>query len=230
MKKFVLGCITFLVVYTFYTILVLFLFIWVNPPTTAFIQQNKDTSFKSILEFQTVEQVWMPLNKISDEIKISVITSEDQKYLDHWGFDVTQIQKVIEDKVEGKSLRGASTITQQVAKNLFLFPEKSWFRKILESYYTILIELIWSKQRIFEVYLNVAEFGKNIYGVEAASSYYFKKSSTYLNSREGAMIASILPNPIRYNLKKKSTYLEKRISRILEESKYLNKQKIAEEL
>ena len=226
MKKTIFGFVTFLFAYTFYTILILFLFKWINPPTTAFIQQNNTSSFESILEFQKVEQVWMPLNKISNNIKIAIITSEDQLFLDHWGFDVNQIQKVIGDFEKGKRIRGASTITQQVAKNLFLFPSKSWIRKALESYYTLLIELTWSKQRIFEVYLNIAEFGENIYGVEAASSFYFKKSSSYLSSREGAMIAAILPNPIRYNLKMRSSYLEKRINRILDESKNLDKKKI----
>jgi len=226
MKKTIFGFVTFLFAYTFYTILILFLFKWINPPTTAFIQQNNNYAFESILELQKVEQVWMPLNKISNNIKIAIITSEDQLFLDHWGFDVNQIQKVIGDFEKGKRIRGASTITQQVAKNLFLFPSKSWIRKALESYYTLLIELTWSKQRIFEVYLNIAEFGENIYGVEAASSFYFKKSSSYLSSREGAMIAAILPNPIRYNLKMRSSYLEKRINRILDESKNLDKKKI----
>ena len=230
MKKFIFGFITFLSAFTIYTILILFIFKWINPPTTAFIQQNNSTTFKSILEIKKVEQVWMPLNKISNEIKIAVITSEDQRFLDHWGFDVIQIQKVIEDQIDGKRLRGASTITQQVAKNLFLYSDKFWVRKILESYYTVLIELIWSKQRIFEVYLNIAEFGENIYGVEAASSFYFKKSSTYLNSREGAMIASILPNPVKFNLRRINKYLEKRIDRILEESKNLDRAKIVEYL
>ncbi len=230
MKKTIFGFITFLFAYTFYTILILFLFKWINPPTTAFIQQNNDSSLESILELKKVEQVWMPINKISNNIKIAIITSEDQLFLDHWGFDVNQIQKVIGDIEKGGRVRGASTITQQVAKNLFLFPSKSWIRKVFESYYTLLIELIWSKQRIFEVYLNIAEFGKNIYGVEAASSFYFKKSSSYLSSREGAMIAAILPNPIRYNLNKRSTYLEKRINRILNESKHLDKKKIIKNL
>ena len=124
MKKFIIGFITILSVYTLYTILILFMFKWINPPTTAFIQQNNDSSFKSILELKKVDQVWIPLNKISDDLIIAVITSEDQLFLDHWGFDVNQIERVIGDFEKGKKLRGASTITQQVAKNLFLFPNK----------------------------------------------------------------------------------------------------------
>ncbi len=226
MKKFIYGILIFFIAYTIYTSIVLMLFIWIDPPTTAFIQQNKEASFQSILEKSNIKQTWIPLDRISNEIKIAVITSEDQLFLDHWGFDVTQIQKVLGDIEKGKRIRGASTITQQVAKNLFLFPQKLWFRKILESYYTILIELIWSKRRIMEVYLNIAEFGKNIYGVEAASSFYFKKSSSYLNLHEGAMLAAILPNPIRYNLKNPSIYLKKRINRIQQESKNLDKKRI----
>lgn len=230
MKKFIFGFITFLFAYAFYIILILLLFKWVNPPTTAFIQQNNSSSLESILEFKKVQQVWMPLGKISNNIKIAIITSEDQLFLEHWGFDVNQIEKVIGDVEKGKRIRGASTITQQVAKNLFLFPSKSWVRKAFESYYTLFIELIWSKQRIFEVYLNVAQFGENIYGVEAASSFYFKKSSSYLNSLEGAMLASILPNPIRYKLKNQSIYLKKRINRILQESKNLDTKEIIKNL
>lgn len=230
MKKFIFGFITFLFAYAFYIILILLLFKWVNPPTTAFIQQNNSSSLESILEFKKVQQVWMPLGKISNNIKIAIITSEDQLFLEHWGFDVNQIEKVIGDVEKGKRIRGASTITQQVAKNLFLFPSKSWMRKAFESYYTLFIELIWSKQRIFEVYLNVAQFGENIYGVEAASSFYFKKSSSYLNSLEGAMLASILPNPIRYKLKNQSIYLKKRINRILQESKNLDTKEIIKNL
>lgn len=230
MKKFIFGFITFLFAYAFYIILILLLLKWVNPPTTAFIQQNNSSSLESILEFKKVHQVWMPLGKISNNIKIAIITSEDQLFLEHWGFDVNQIEKVIGDVEKGKRIRGASTITQQVAKNLFLFPSKSWVRKAFESYYTLFIELIWSKQRIFEVYLNVAQFGENIYGVEAASSFYFKKSSSYLNSLEGAMLASILPNPIRYKLKNQSIYLKKRINRILQESKNLDTKEIIKNL
>ncbi|MEN8192444.1 MAG: monofunctional biosynthetic peptidoglycan transglycosylase [Bacteroidota bacterium] len=230
MRKIAFGFSTFLIAYTIYTVLILFLFQWINPPITAFIQQKSDQSFDSILKTDKYEQVWMPINKISDEIKIAIITSEDQRFIDHWGFDVKQIQQVIEDFEKGKKLRGASTITQQVAKNLFLSADRTWWRKALESYYTLLIELVWSKKRILEVYLNIAEFGENIYGVEAASGVYFNKSSNYLNVREGAMLASILPNPIRYNLKRKSIYLKKRINRIVQESKYIDKKKIIEEL
>lgn len=230
MKKFIYGILIFFTAYTLYTSVILILFIWIDPPTTAFIQQTKEASFESILEKSNFKQTWIPLDRISNDVKIAVITSEDQLFLDHWGFDVAQIQKVVEDIEKGKRVRGASTITQQVAKNLFLFPNKLWFRKILESYYTVLIELIWSKRRIMEVYLNIAEFGKNIYGVEAASSFYFKKSSSYLNSLEGAMLAAILPNPIRYNLKNQSVYLKKRINRIIQASKNLDKKKIIKAL
>ncbi|VAX27138.1 Monofunctional biosynthetic peptidoglycan transglycosylase [hydrothermal vent metagenome] len=230
MKKFIYGILIFFTAYTLYTSVILMLFIWIDPPTTAFIQQNKEPSFESILKKNNIMQTWISLDRISNEVKIAILTSEDQLFLDHWGFDVAQIQKVVEDIGKGKRVRGASTITQQVAKNLFLFPNKLWFRKILESYYTVLIELIWSKRRIMEVYLNIAEFGKNIYGVEAASSFYFKKSSSYLNSLEGAMLAAILPNPIRYNVKHPSVYLKKRINRIQQESKNLDKKKIIKEL
>lgn len=230
MRKFLISIVIFIISFTIFTGLVLILFKWIDPPTTSFIQQTRLPDFNSILFKNDVKQVWIPIEKISDEVMIAIITSEDQRFIDHCGFDVKQIQKAIDDFEEGKKLRGASTITQQVAKNLFLFTDKSFFRKILEAYFTVIIELAWSKKRIFEVYLNIAEFGDGIYGVEAASGHYFNKSSAYLNSREGAMLAAILPNPKKFKLNVPSDYLNYRINRILNEEHNLDKNKIKNEL
>lgn len=230
MRKILISIVIFIISFTIFTGLVLILFKWIDPPTTSFIQQTRPHDINSILFKNEVKQVWMPIEKISDEVLIAILTSEDQRFIDHWGFDVKQIQKAIDDFEEGKKLRGASTITQQVAKNLFLFTNKSFGRKVLEAYFAVMIELTWSKKRIFEVYLNIAEFGDGIYGVEAASSHHFNKSSAYLNSREGAMLAAILPNPKKYRLNTPSKYLLYRINRILNEEKNLDKNKIRNEL
>ena len=127
-------------------------------------------------------------------------------------------------------MRGASTITQQTAKNLFLFSHKNIFRKGIEAYYSVMIELIWSKKRILEVYLNIAQFGENIYGVEAASKYYFNKPAQYLNLKESSQLASILPNPVKFNLNNKSKYLKKRITRIINTTNFINKKEILKKL
>lgn len=150
--------------------------------------QNDDKTFK---------KDWVPLSKISDELSLAVIASEDQLFLDHFGFDINAIQKAIafNQKKNTKVIKGASTISQQTAKNVFLWPGRSWFRKGLEVYFTFLIEMFWTKERILEVYLNVIEMGRGVYGAQAAARHYFKKDASKLTSWEAAFIAAILPNP-----------------------------------
>ena len=144
---------------------------------------------------------WVALEEISPNMPLAVIASEDQLFLEHNGFDVKAIEKAINynSKKKGKKVRGASTISQQTAKNVFLWPGRSWVRKGLEVYFTFLIETIWSKKRIIEVYLNIAEMGNGIYGVEAASQYYYKKAAKDLKKKECAAITSILPLPLKRN-------------------------------
>lgn len=148
----------------------------------------------------TFKKDWVPLSKISDELALAVIASEDQLFLDHFGFDVNAIQKAIafNQKKNKKVIKGASTISQQTAKNVFLWPGRSWLRKGLEVYFTFLIETFWTKERILEVYLNVIEMGRGVYGAQAASKYYYKKDATKLTSWESAFIAAILPNPSKF--------------------------------
>lgn len=160
----------------------------------------------------------------------AVIASEDQRYLEHFGIDITEVEKVIEKKKSRRKSRGASTITQQTAKNLFLFPQKLFIRKGIEIYYSFLMEIFWGKQRIIETYLNIAQFGGNIYGVEAASRFYFKKSAQHLSINESAQLAAILPNPVRLKLKNKSRYLLNRIARIERQMNNLPKVEIIKEL
>lgn len=148
--------------------------------------------------------VW---DDISPNMKLAVIASEDQLFLSHNGFDVESIVKAMEKNKTSRRVRGASTISQQVAKNVFLWQGRSWFRKGLEVYFTFMIEFVWGKQRILEVYLNVAETGKGVFGVEAAARKYFKKPASKLTKTEAAMIAAALPNPRRYTLKPVSNYV-----------------------
>ena len=151
------------------------------------------------------------LNEISRDAKLAVMASEDQLFPDHNGFDFKSIKKALAyNKKKPGRVRGASTISQQVAKNVFLWQGRSWIRKGLEVYFTFMIELIWGKKRILEVYLNEAEMGKGIYGIEAASKKYFKHSAKKLNRTEAAMIASCLPNPVRYTVKPTSSYVAKK--------------------
>lgn len=216
----------FTFVFTVYTSLLLLLFKYINPPTTAFMQQNGSNSISKLILSNNINQSWILIKSISNDIVYAVIASEDQKFIEHFGLDLSEVKKAVFEKMDGKRSRGASTITQQAAKNLFLFPQKLFIRKGLEVYYSFLMELIWSKKRIMEVYLNTAQFGENIYGVESASKFYFNKPAQYLSSNEAAQLAAILPNPIKLNLKNKSNYLNNRILRIKEEINNINKHKI----
>ncbi len=167
---------------------------FVAPPTTAFIQRN-EANIRAQGKEPHIAQIWVPSAAISSNLKRAVIASEDQKFLTHWGFDADAIGDAVEDSLEGKLGRGASTITQQTAKNLFLWSGRSFFRKGLEVYFTILLEAFLSKKRILEIYLNIAEFGPNTYGAEAASRRYFDKPASQLSLQEAATMAAVLPAP-----------------------------------
>lgn len=174
-----------------------------------------------LMVIRTVQQVtngdtvvwkhdWEPLDNISKNLQLAVICSEDQNFLNHYGFDLEAIEKAIEHNKKGKRTRGASTISQQTAKNVFLWPQRSWLRKGLETYFTFLIELFWSKERIMEVYLNSIEMGNGIYGAEAAAQHWFKKPASKLTSYQAAAIAAVLPNPLRYKANPASAYIQGR--------------------
>jgi monofunctional biosynthetic peptidoglycan transglycosylase len=172
-------------------------------------QFANDKSFKQ-------QYTWVNYDAISSHLIHAVITSEDSRFFQHHGFDWLEIQHAIKANKRRQRPRGASTITQQVAKNVFLWPTQSWLRKGLEVYYTLLIECLWPKERIMEVYLNVAEMGKGIYGAEAAAQHFFKKNASRLTAREGALIASCLPNPLRRNPAKPNEYVQMRTTKILD--------------
>lgn len=165
------------------------------------IEYRNDKTFRT-------HKTWVSYDNISPELAKAVIASEDNLFDSHNGFDWKQINKAIEDhEQKGKRLRGASTISQQTAKNVFLLPSRSFVRKGLEAYFTVLIEVIWGKRRIMEVYLNVAEMGKGIYGAEAAAEQLFHKKASKLTRRESCMIAACLPNPLKRNAARPSSYI-----------------------
>jgi len=168
---------------------------------------------------------WVPIEEISPNLQLAVVASEDQNFLNHSGFDFKAIEKAMEHNKKGKRMRGASTISQQTAKNVFLWEGRSWIRKGFEVYFTFLIELFWSKQRIMEVYLNSIEMGNGVYGAEAASQYWYKKSAKNLTLREAAGIAAILPNPRKFKARNSSGYIEGRKNHIIRQVGYIGKLK-----
>ncbi len=190
---------------------------FVDPPITI-------TQITSIVEGNGFKRTHLSLDEMSTAAKLAVIASEDQLFPDHNGFDIKGIKKALafNKKKKGKKIRGASTISQQVAKNVFLWQGRSWFRKGLEVYFTFMIELVWNKQRILEVYLNEAEMGKGIFGIEAAAKKYFKKSASRLTRTEAAMIAASLPNPVRYTVKPVSTYVSRKYPWVLRQMNNLD--------
>lgn len=145
-----------------------------------------------------LEKGWVPLERISSQLQYAVIAAEDQRFFEHYGFDFEAIDKAYRHNLRSRHIRGASTISQQVAKNMFLLPTRSYARKFVEAYFTALIEAIWSKERILEVYLNIIELGDGVYGVEAASRRFFHKPATKISYSEAALMAAVLPNPRRF--------------------------------
>lgn len=183
---------------------------WMDPITTSFILQRKASELLAGGSARDIEHRWVAWHAISPHAGLAVIASEDQRFAEHWGFDLDSIQDAIEERQSGGRMRGASTITQQVAKNLFLWRGRSWLRKGLEAYVTVLIELCWPKRRILEVYLNVAQFGDKTFGVEAASHRFFGKRPSQLSAYESALLAAVLPNPVRLRADDPSAYVRQR--------------------
>ena len=181
---------------------------WLNPPITI-------TQFNSFFTGHGLKRDYIRYDEMGDNIKLAVMAGEDQLFPDHNGFDFKSIQKAMKHNQKSKSLRGASTISQQVAKNVFLWQGRSYFRKGLEVYFTFMIEHVWGKKRILEMYLNVAQMGDGIFGVEAAAEHYFDKPPKDLSRKEAAMIASCLPNPILFTIQPVSARVANRYPWIL---------------
>lgn len=174
--------------------------------TIEYASEDKECDFK---------KKWVPLEEINKNMVLAVVASEDNLFMMHSGFDWDAIEMARKYNDKGKKVRGGSTISQQTAKNVFTFGHRTYFRKGVEAYYTFLIELIWGKRRIMEVYLNVVEFGDNIYGVEAASQNYFHHSAAKLSAMEAARLAAVLPSPHKYRVNNPGPYVQKRSSQIL---------------
>lgn len=194
---------------------------WIDPFTSSIMMQRKISSLFSSDKSSTIHYSWVNYDDISVNAKLAVIAAEDQNFPYHIGFDFEQIGKAINENQRGRRMRGASTITQQVVKNLFLWNGKSFIRKGFEAYFTVLIEFFWSKRRILEVYLNITEMGNMIFGVGAAGKKYFKRSAAKLTNEQAALIAAILPNPIKYSVTHPSGYTLKRKNWILNQMKSL---------
>jgi len=201
--------------FIFLSIFFVLLLKWINPPTSSIMIQRKIEAVVTFKDRQMIAYEWFSYDDISKQMAIAVVAAEDQNFPFHFGFDFEQIEKAIEQSNRGRKLRGASTITQQVAKNLFLWEGRSFIRKGFEAYFTVLLELLWSKERILEVYLNIIETGDMIFGVGAASQIYFKKLPLKITRSQAALVAATIPNPKRFSARNPSGYIFRRQSWIL---------------
>lgn len=179
------------------------------------------TQIEGYLKYNKIDRKYIPFSEMNDYIKKAVIASEDQNYYKHNGFDFGAIQRAIEHNEKGKTIQGGSTISQQTAKNIFLWNGRSWLRKGLEAIYTYIIEKAWNKDIIMERYLNSIEMGQGVFGIEAASLYYFKKNAKYLNKSEAAWIATILPNPKKYDPLHPTSKLLKKHAWVMKQMNYI---------
>ncbi|HTU01047.1 MAG TPA: monofunctional biosynthetic peptidoglycan transglycosylase [Candidatus Sulfotelmatobacter sp.] len=190
---------------------------WIAPPTTSVMVQHRFARMVGGELWPRLRYRWSDWDRIAPVMRLAAVAAEDQKFPRHWGFDFDAIADAVDEASARGRLRGASTISQQVARNLFLWQGRSWVRKGLEAYFTVLLEACWPKRRILEVYLNVAEFGDGVYGVAAASQAYFGKRPGSLSSSEAALLAAALPNPRRLHVRNPSAYVRERASWIEEQ-------------
>lgn len=201
----------------------------VPPPGTALMVERK---LESWVDGQPIDlqRTWRPWAELPDDLKMAVIAAEDQQFAHHWGFDVDAIRAALAHNERGGTLRGASTLSQQVAKNLFLWSGRSWLRKGFEAWFTTLIELFWPKQRILEVYLNSAEWGDGIFGAEAAARHHFGVGAPYLSARQASLLAAVLPNPRQWSAGRPSAYVNRRAGWIHRQMRQLGGSHYLEEL
>lgn len=198
-------------------------FAWLSPPTSSTMLQTyfARRAYAPEATGPAYAYQWTSYADMSAHLPLAIIAAEDQRFPAHYGFDLTEIQRALRDHFQGKNLRGASTITQQVAKNLYLWSDRSLLRKGLEAWFTILLESLWSKRRILEVYLNIAQFGVGIFGVGAASQHYFGKPPTAVTAEEAALLAAVLPGPAIYRVDQPSQYVRQRQKWILQHMRQL---------
>ena len=198
---------------------------WLDPPTSSIIWQQ---NFSNSHQQTSVNFTWVPLENISNHMLVAVIAGEDQRFLHHYGLDFTEVIKIL--RFESGKPRGASTLTQQVAKNLFLWQARSYPRKILEAILAISIDFLWGKPRVLEMYLNIVQFGPNTYGVENAARHFFNKSAAQLNRYEAARLVAVLPNPDKRIANNPNTQVRNRQNWILQQMKNLDGVEIITEL
>lgn len=202
------------------SVLLVLLLRWVPPPFTALMIERKIESWQSG-EPIDLQRSWRPWDELPDDLKMAVIAAEDQKFAEHWGFDIAAIRAALTHNERGGSLRGASTLSQQVAKNLFLWSGRSWARKGLEVWFTGWIEVLWPKQRILEVYLNSVEWDSGIFGAEAAAQRHFGIGAPYLSARQASLLAAVLPNPRAWSAGRPSAYVSNRAAWIRQQIRQL---------
>ena len=182
---------------------------WLPPPSTAFVLARRIHGWTGVAANLPIRRDWVAQPDIAPELFLAVVAAEDQRFPDHHGFDLQAIEQALDDREKGK-VRGASTISQQVAKNLFLWSGRSWVRKGLEVWFTGLIEVCWPKRRILEMYVNIAEFGDGVYGAQAAAKQYFGRDAAHLTAAQAARLAAVLPNPKSYSVAKPGPYVLRR--------------------
>ena len=199
------------------SVLIVLPFKWLNPPVTMVIA---DRWLSADYDYPIKKQ-WLDWDEIPKHAALAVVTSEDQRFPLHMGFDMEAIQQAIKERQRRGELRGASTISQQVARNMYLWTGRSWLRKGVEAWFTLLIELIWGKQRILEVYLNIAEWGPGVFGLQAASTYHFAKTASQLSPLQAALLAATLPSPLRYDPARPADHLYQRAVWNLEQQRKL---------
>src|ERR1700692_1515072 len=206
------------------------LFRGINPPYTSFMAEAQVAAWARRDSSYVFRHSWVDLKRISPNLPLAVVASEDQKFPEHWGFDVAAIEKAYALNQHSHKVRGASTISQQVAKNLFLWSGRSYFRKSLEASFTLLIESLWPKRRILEVYLNIAEFGLGTYGAEAAAQRFFHKPATRLTRGDAAALAAVLPSPERYSVSAPARFVQQRREWILDQMQALGGPEMLDEI
>jgi monofunctional biosynthetic peptidoglycan transglycosylase len=194
---------------------------WLPPPATLHMFLRRATAGKKDLPDKNINYKYVSIERVSEHVPLAMIAAEDQLFLKHKGFDFEAIEGAYKRNRKSKRIAGGSTISQQVAKNAFLWQGRSYLRKAVEAYFTVLIELLWSKKRIMEVYLNIAEMGDRIFGINAAARIYFNKSPENLTPQQAALIASVLPNPIKYKVKQPSAAILRKRHRVMRNMRQL---------
>ena len=194
---------------------------FVDPPFSAFMFSRQLEAFGQGDWSFRIAHDWRDLDEISPYVPLAVIASEDQNFAEHFGFDLKAIERARKSNERGRKVRGGSTISQQTAKNLFLWSGRSWVRKGIEAWYTLLIEAMWPKHRIVEVYVNVAEFGDGVYGAQAAARTFYRKDASRLSAAEAARMAAVLPSPRRYSIAKPGPYVQRRAQAIQRQMRYM---------